>query len=77
MDNALRRFRKDQKLSVRELGEKLGISRSSVSRIELGQQNVSLTTAQKIMTVTGGEVTANDLVASLIPSQHQSASEAA
>ncbi len=65
MDTALRRFRKRQNISVTEMCKAVGISRSSLYRIEIGQQNAPLSVAQKIAAITGGEITPNDLVASL------------
>lgn len=67
MEHPLRRFRKRQSLSLDAFAAKLGVSKTSMSRIETGKQNVSLALARRITALTGGEVTANDMVGAFEP----------
>lgn len=52
----------DNDLTLVDVGERLGISHASVSRLCCGKQNVSLDTLCEISRMTNGAVTADDLV---------------
>ncbi|WP_420715684.1 helix-turn-helix domain-containing protein [Cupriavidus sp. D39] len=59
---AVRRHRETQGLSQRELGDRVGLDRNHVSRIEVGTTNIALDTLEKMANALG--VTAEDLVES-------------
>ena len=55
----LKKFRADRKMTQEALAEKAGISRTYLARLELGQQDPTLTTLKnlaKALKVTGGEL---------------------
>ncbi len=53
----IRKVRSRAKLSQRELAEKMDVKREFISRIEGGEQNVTLETLTKIATAVGKELT--------------------
>ncbi|WP_366942091.1 helix-turn-helix domain-containing protein [Cupriavidus basilensis] len=57
---AVGRHRETQGLSQRELGDRVGLDRNHVSRIEVGTTNIALDTLEKMANALG--VTAEDLV---------------
>ncbi|WP_454741338.1 helix-turn-helix domain-containing protein [Cupriavidus necator] len=57
---AVRRLREEQGLSQRELGDRVGLDRNHISRIELGSTNIALDTLEKIAAALG--VSATDLL---------------
>jgi len=61
--NALRTWRKDRSLTIEQMAEKLGVSVGSLSRIERGEQWPDREFFERVLSETGGSVTANDFVA--------------
>lgn len=57
---AVRRYREAAGASQRELGEKVGLDRNHISRIEVGATNIALDTLEKVATAL--EVSAADLL---------------
>lgn len=57
----LRTWRKAQKLTLRQLAERIGSTPAALSRYETGKRLPRPQTLQAIVKVTAGEVTANDL----------------
>lgn len=53
-------WRKLKDLTQEELGEKLGVSRWMVNRLETGRRRPSWNLAARINSLTAGKVTAND-----------------
>jgi transcriptional regulator with XRE-family HTH domain len=62
MEHPLQKFRGRAGLTVEALARQLGISKSSLSRIENGKQNPSLSLLRRINKITAGKVTANDFL---------------
>lgn len=58
----LRDWRKKHDLTMVQAAPRLGISQSSISRIETGEQWPDRETMQKIIEGTAGEVTADDFM---------------
>jgi len=52
----IRKIRKNQHLSQRELAQKTGISQQLISRIEKGRENISLITLKRISNALGKKV---------------------
>lgn len=52
----IRKLRKKDDLSQQELAERLGISKSEISRIENGKQNLSLERLQRVLNALGHKV---------------------
>lgn len=50
---AVRRLREEQGLSQRELGDRVGLDRNHISRIEVGSTNIALDTMEKIAIALG------------------------
>lgn len=53
MDTPLRQFRRDRKLTLRELAEQTGMQEPHLSRVERGEAGLSVANALKIMEATG------------------------
>lgn len=53
----IRESRKSQGLTQEELGERLGLSKSTINRFESGRNNLTLDTLEKIMVALGKKVT--------------------
>jgi transcriptional regulator with XRE-family HTH domain len=70
--SSLRAWRKANDLSLDDVASKLGIAVSSLSRIELGQQWPSRPLLDRIIDMTGGDVTPNDL-AGFVPRSTEAA----
>lgn len=49
----IRDARKEKNLTLKELGEKVGVSESVMSRYEKGKQNLTLETLQKVADALG------------------------
>lgn len=60
----LRSYRHKQELALEVLAERVGVTRQSLSRIELGKQNPSLDLIDKLVKATGGRVKAEDFLPS-------------
>lgn len=58
----LTKWRDNEKLSQAAAGERLGLSQSTISRIEAGEQWPDPETLAKIIEGTEGRVTADDLL---------------
>lgn len=70
----LRTYRKNHGLSLAEMGRMLGVSHTTISRIEAGRALPSSPFLVRLAKVTGGQVTPNDmLLACPPPSQVQDA----
>ncbi|WP_416050270.1 helix-turn-helix domain-containing protein [Cupriavidus basilensis] len=50
---AVRRHRESAGISQRELGDRVGLDRNHISRIELGSTNIALDTFEKVATALG------------------------
>ncbi|WP_432260832.1 helix-turn-helix domain-containing protein [Cupriavidus sp. TMH.W2] len=61
---AVRRYRDAAGISQKELGDRVGLDRNHISRIEVGSTNIALDTLEKVATALG--VSAADL---LLPNQ--------
>jgi transcriptional regulator with XRE-family HTH domain len=61
-DHPLKIFRKNHQLSQDELADKLGVSKSAISRWENGGRWPNRLIVRKISRITNGAVTANDFV---------------
>ena len=59
LGSAIRNIRKEQNLSQSELGEKLGVSKYQISRIENDTTNVNVQTILKVFKALGREVSFN------------------
>ncbi|WP_207951288.1 helix-turn-helix domain-containing protein [Cupriavidus sp. L7L] len=57
---AVRRLREAEDISQRQLGDRVGLDRNHISRIELGTTNIALDTLEKVATALG--VAATDLL---------------
>lgn len=66
--NALRAWRKAERLSIEKASSQLGISSASLSRIERGEQWPDRSLLGRIVELTRGEITPND-IANLSPRQ--------
>ncbi|KWR79567.1 helix-turn-helix domain-containing protein [Cupriavidus sp. IDO] len=53
----VRALRTDMKLSQRQLGDKVGLDRNHVSRIETGEANLALDTLERIIKALGADIT--------------------
>lgn len=53
----VRMLRTDMKLSQRQLGDKVGLDRNHVSRIETGEANLALDTLERIIEALGADIT--------------------
>ncbi|EYS98010.1 DNA-binding protein [Cupriavidus sp. SK-4] len=53
----VRALRTDMKLSQRQLGDKVGLDRNHVSRIETGEANLALDTLERIIEALGADIT--------------------
>jgi transcriptional regulator with XRE-family HTH domain len=62
MTHPLKHYRDKVKVTLEQLGERVGVSKSYLSKIERGRQIPSLSTAAKIEKATDGAVTPNDFV---------------
>ncbi|TDF62122.1 XRE family transcriptional regulator [Cupriavidus sp. L7L] len=60
MGAAVRRLREAEDISQRQLGDRVGLDRNHISRIELGTTNIALDTLEKVATALG--VAATDLL---------------
>lgn len=60
--NALRSFRKSQGIRLHQMAEKLSVSVATLSRIETGKQWPDRAFFERVVSVTNGQVTANDFV---------------
>jgi DNA-binding XRE family transcriptional regulator len=59
LGSAIRNIRKEQNLSQAELGEKLGISKYQISRIEKDTTTVNVQTLLKVFGALGREISIN------------------
>ncbi|UIF86110.1 helix-turn-helix domain-containing protein [Cupriavidus sp. UYPR2.512] len=57
---AVRRLREAGDISQRQLGDRVGLDRNHISRIEMGSTNIALDTLEKVATALG--VAASDLL---------------
>jgi len=62
-EHALSVWRKSKNLSQEEFGERVGVSRWMINRIENGERRPSWDLVDRIRTETRGKVTANDFAA--------------
>lgn len=53
----VRALRTDMKLSQRQLGDKVGLDRNHVSRIETGEANLALDTLERVIKALGADIT--------------------
>jgi transcriptional regulator with XRE-family HTH domain len=60
--NALRTWRQESRKSLEETAPLLGVSPASLSRIERGEQWPDRDFCERLQAITGGRVTANDLI---------------
>lgn len=58
----IKAFRRERGLSLRQLGELVGVTAASISRIENGQQDPSSDLLRRLHEVSGGLVTPNDIL---------------
>lgn len=65
--NNLRIWRKGHGITLVEMATRLGISDGSLSRIERNEQWPDREIIKRIVSETGGEVTANDLLGVVVP----------
>lgn len=61
-NHPLKSYRLSAGLSLEELAGRVGASKASLSRIEARLQTPSLGLVERIVAVSGGELTANDFV---------------
>lgn len=64
MDHPLRQFRERRGLSQGDLAERASTTKATISRIETGECGLSVDMLKRLVAATGGEVTADDLIAS-------------
>ena len=57
----IKSYRDKHHLSLEALASKLGITRTSLSKYELGQRGISLPMASRIEKITSGEITVSML----------------
>lgn len=62
MTHPLTRYRCKHKLTIAHVAEKLGVDKSTVSRYEAYRRAPSLDVMRRIIALTEGEVTADDLL---------------
>lgn len=63
MDSPLRRWRRDKRnWTLDRLADELGISKSTLSRIETGRQDPDLSFIRQIIALSEGALTADDFV---------------
>lgn len=60
----LRAYRQKHNKPLEEIAVRVGVTRQSLSRIERGKQKPSLDLIDKLVTVTGGKVKADDFLPS-------------
>ena len=60
--NAIRTWRKQRDLTQEQMADLLGVSASSLSRMERGEQWPDREFFEKLISVTDGAVTANDFL---------------
>lgn len=66
----LRRYRKARKLSLDALAASVGMTKQSLSRIELWQQPPSVDLIRRVYTLTNGEVSLADMI--FVPAESSS-----
>lgn len=59
----LRTYRKRAKLTLDELGSRLGVTGATVQRWEVGKLRIPLHAAVKLQDISDGEITAGELAA--------------
>lgn len=63
----LKSYRDEVGISAALLGERLGLTRQSIHRIENGRQVPSSEVLRRVETATGGKVTPNDIIKAMPP----------
>lgn len=61
-EHALTTWRKSEKLSQAQVAERLGVSRWTVNRLELGERTPSMALANRLNEISDGKVTPNDFL---------------
>ncbi len=67
MEHPLRKYRRENDLSLEVLAERVGTTRATISRIETLVREPSAEMMRKISTATNGAVTPNDLLGASQP----------
>lgn len=67
----LRKFRKENNLTLADLSELSQVSEQSISRIERGEQNPSISAIKRLAKATGYVVTAHDILQALLDANHE------
>lgn len=61
-DHPLKRFRTARGLSMQALGDAVGVSKQTISRIESGEDDPSLALIRRIVAFADGALSANDFL---------------
>lgn len=70
----LRQYRDEHGVSAAVMGERLGLTRQSIHRIENGEQSPSSDTLRRVSDATEGVVTPNHMIAAMPPVSERVAS---
>lgn len=62
MEHPLRTYRAEHALSIDALADMVGVSKSTISRVETGEQAPSVALIRRLVFATGGAVTAEVFV---------------